>query len=105
MTNATSTAHQPIPSVLLFMRRYVNGAEPRYLCPIVNSIIKIGIPAVNNANKYGMKNAPPPFAYASAGKRQILPSPTAEPIAANIKPARVPHCERSSILLPPYDVL
>src|SRR5699024_1074989 len=99
---ATRTPHQPTNSLFLLIRRNVSGAEPRYLCPMVNSIIKIGIPAVNNANKYGIKKAPPPFAYASAGKRQIFPSPTAEPIAANIKPALVPHCERSSISLPPF---
>src|SRR5699024_1509807 len=101
MTKATKTAHQPMPSDFLFIRRYVSGAEPRYLWPIVNSMIKIGIPAVNKANKYGMKNAPPPLLYASAGKRQILPSPTAEPIAAKIKPALVPHCDLPSISLPP----
>src|SRR5699024_12092319 len=91
-----------IHSSYLLIGQYVSAAEPRYLRPIVNTIIKIRIPAVNNANKYGIKKAPPPFAYASAGKRQIFPSPTAEPIAANIKPALVPHCERSSISLPPF---
>src|SRR5699024_10385021 len=100
MTKATITPHQPTNSVFLLIRRYVSGADPRYLCPIVNSMIKIGIPAVRRASKYGTKNAPPPFPYASAGNRQIFPSPTAEPKAANTNPALVPHCERVSIFMP-----
>src|SRR5699024_509026 len=62
ITNATSTPHPPTHSVRLFIRRNDKGEEPGYLWPIVNSIIKMGIPAVNKANKYGTKNAPPPFA-------------------------------------------
>src|SRR5699024_1745252 len=100
MTKATITAHHPTHSVFLFILRYVNGAEPRYLCPSVNSKLKIGIPAVNNAIKYGIKNAPPPLPYASAGNRHIFPSPTADPTAANTKPSLVPHCERFSTLDP-----
>src|SRR5690606_41436252 len=101
MIKDTKTAHHPIHSNFLPpILKNDNGADPRYLWPMVNSSIRIGIPAVNNANRYGMKNAPPPFSYATYGKRHMFPRPTAEPTAAMIKPARVPHCERS-ISLPP----
>ena len=64
--------------------------------------MSIGIPAVNSANKYGMKNAPPPFSYATAGNRQIFPKPIADPTAAKIKPALVPHSERAFIFVPSF---
>ncbi len=47
------------------------------------------MPAVISATKYGMKNAPPPFWNAMAGKRQRLPSPTALPIAAMMNAVRL----------------
>src|SRR5699024_1486051 len=98
MTNATNTPHHPSHSAFFpDILKNDNGTAPRYLCPIVNSIIKIRIPEVHNANKYGIKNAPPPLSYATYGNLHIFPSPTAEPTAAIIKPALVPHCERCSI--------
>ena len=41
-----------------------------------------------------MRNAPPPFSYATPGNRQMLPRPTAEPIAARMKPRWPDHCSR-----------
>src|SRR5699024_12681024 len=95
MTKATITPHQPTNSVFLLIRRYVSGADPRYLCPIVNSMIKIGIPAVRRASKYGTKNAPPPCPYASAGNRQIFPSPTAGASAASTNPDVAHQCDHA----------
>ena len=51
----------------------------------------IGIPAVSIAMRNTIIKAPPPLDATIYGKRHILPKPTAEPIAANINPARVPH--------------
>ena len=51
------------------------------------------------ANKYGRMNAPPPFDAAVYGNLHILPRPTAEPIAANIKPNLLPHCSLTFYLL------
>ncbi len=46
------------------------------------------MPAVSRATRYGTMNAPPPFSYAMYGKRQMLPSPTAEPMAARMNTDR-----------------
>src|SRR5690625_4693064 len=54
----------------------------------------MGIPAVSNATRYGMRNAPPPFSYATPGNRQMFPRPTAEPIAAMMNAACPVHCSR-----------
>ena len=43
-------------------------------------------------------NDPPPLAYRTLGKRQILPKPTAEPTIARIKPQRLLHCALSSAI-------
>ena len=40
------------------------------------------IPSKNKETIYGIMNDPPPLEYNTFGKRQILPSPTAEPIIA-----------------------
>lgn len=36
----------------------------------------MGFPMTNNTIMYGIRNAPPPFSYATNGKRHILPRPT-----------------------------
>jgi len=53
-----------------------------------------GIPIVIKAIRYTSKKAPPPCFAARFGKRQALPRPTAEPIAASINVALEPHVER-----------
>src|SRR5699024_9896310 len=45
--------------------------------------------------------APPPFSEAKAGKRQMLPRPTAEPIAAKMKAVRPEKAPRSARLVAP----
>ena len=55
------------------------------------SRIRIGIPAVRIANRYGKINAPPPFVAAIYGNLHRLPRPTAEPIAASMKPSLLFH--------------
>ena len=51
------------------------------------------------ATIYGIMNDPPPLAYRTLGKRQILPKPTAEPTIARIKPQRLFHCALSSAII------
>src|SRR5699024_5026512 len=46
------------------------------------------------AMRYGTRKAPPPPSYATYGKRQMLPSPTAEPMAAKMKTLRVENPSR-----------
>ena len=53
--------------------------------------IKKGDTLSKIAKKYGTKNAPPPFSYTKYGNLHMLPSPTADPTAANINPSFVPH--------------
>ncbi len=52
------------------------------------------MPAVSRAITYGTRKAPPPFSYATPGNRQMLPSPTAEPIADRMKPTCPVNCSR-----------
>mmetsp|Transcript_22659 Transcript_22659/g.67066 ORF Transcript_22659/g.67066 Transcript_22659/m.67066 type:complete len:124 (+) Transcript_22659:1817-2188(+) len=59
----------------------------------------MGIPTNVNASAYGTKKAPPPYSYASAGKRHMLPNPTAAPIAAKRKAVRLLHNSLAVILL------
>ena len=40
------------------------------------------IPKRNSETMYGIMNDPPPLEYKTFGKRQMFPSPTAEPIIA-----------------------
>jgi len=56
------------------------------------------MPAVNKATKYATKKAPPPLLAAMYGKRQTLPSPTAEATAANMKAVREFQCSLFLIL-------
>src|SRR6056297_1473957 len=91
MTKLISTCHQPSHSQPLFSFAKVRGALPLLLCPRENSSIRIGIPAVTKAKKYGMRNAPPPLSNAMYGNRQMFPKPIAEPTAARINPALLPH--------------
>ena len=54
------------------------------------------MPAVRSATRYGSMKAPPPFSYATYGNRQMLPSPTAEPIAARMNTFRDENAPRDS---------
>src|ERR1043165_2819322 len=65
---------------------------------MVHSAQPIGIPTSTSATKYGIMNAPPPFAAAVPGKRRKLPSPTAEPATARMTPSLLPHCSRFASL-------
>jgi hypothetical protein len=53
---------------------------------MVISRIMSGSPKTKTAMKYGMRYAPPPFCPRTAENRQMLPIPTAAPIAARINP-------------------
>jgi hypothetical protein len=80
-------------------RSSMPGAEWWPYCPpcrpIAHSTQRSGIPIRTNEMRYGMRNAPPPFWAACAGKRRKLPSPTALPAIASTSPTRVPHCSFS----------
>ena len=53
--------------------------------PIKTSTINTGRPRVITKKIYKRTNNPPPFSPALYGNPQILPSPTAEPVAASKK--------------------
>jgi len=89
----TSSASQPTQRNFSVTAASALGAPPWNFWPIAYSTIISGMPAVTSAMKYGMKNAPPPCLKATYGKRQILPRPTALPIAAIMKAGRL--CQRS----------
>merc|ERR1719397_855431 len=55
-----------------------------------------GIPNTNRHVSHGKKNWAPPCFHVRYGKRQKLPSPIAEPIAARMKVNRPFHRGRSS---------
>src|SRR5690606_25208590 len=54
------------------------------------------MPALSSATRYGRMDAPPTFSYATAGKRQMLPRPTAEPMAAKMNAVRAAKAPRSA---------
>ena len=54
----------------------------------------------NNDTMYGIMNDPPPWEYKTLGKRQMFPSPTAEPIMAIINAILLFHsCFFVSVIL------
>ena len=59
---------------------------PRNRRPIVISRTISGRTKTKTAIKYGMRYAPPPFCPSTAEKRQMLPRPTAAPMAARMNP-------------------
>ena len=63
------------------------------------------MPAVSSATRYGMMNAPPPLVYATPGKRQMLPSPTADPIADIRNPNWPENCSRGAAVSLAMNVL
>jgi len=52
------------------------------------------MPSTRKDTKYGIMKVPPPFWAACTGKRRKLPSPTAFPAMARIRPIRVPQRSR-----------
>src|SRR5699024_7526721 len=57
------------------------------------------MPADSSATREGSGKARPPLSCATKGKRQMLPSPTAEPIAANTKTERPENLPRILVSL------
>src|SRR5699024_5739752 len=59
--------------------------------PMVMSGIITGSPTTRRHRKHTRTKAPPPLSEGMHGKRQMLPSPTAEPVAARMKASRDDH--------------
>ena len=65
--------------------------------PMMNSAMITGMPSKITQRMYIEMNAPPPCIPASYGKRQMFPSPTAEPTDAAMTPIFVANCALSDI--------
>lgn len=83
-----STANAPINHHFLPGLKCWNAPIVSHLLPLPseNSASITGIPNSSIHMIYNRRNAEPPLLCVSAGKRQMLPRPTADPTVAAIRP-------------------
>ena len=91
-TPTAPTHHQRVPGLKRLKAPTGDCPDPR---PRTISATRIGAQINTMQNRYTTTNAAPPPRPTWVGNPQMLPSPTAEPAAARMKPRREPQCPRS----------